>query len=333
MALFNITELPDENLLIGTLINRSAELYYTYGECGLRCNHPSGNCNDSFIRKQNCRNCSVNNALSSEKSCSGCCLECSEEVHFGKSWRDKAYRKEYDCQKLIYYYTCRYSWKYCSEIMYALEKVDLSKYGSYSVLSLGCGQSPDLMAFEQLNRRDGKNISYVGYDSNPFWETIHEEICTYCHNTNNMNCHFETIDVLEALQSSSGGFANVIIMSYLLSSFVDTDREKMVNQLFDLLIEKVLTFKGADPVLIILNDIDHRDKVRCFFDVLTKKLGEAGFHETMKKRHFKPREWDYHDGSILYENNSNKFYIPDGISNDFNCAIKCSSAQCIVEVL
>ena len=55
-----------------------------------------------------------------------------------------------NCQNYIYYYTVKYSWKYASEIMYALKMLDFSKYPQYQILSLGCGNAPDLMAFDAL---------------------------------------------------------------------------------------------------------------------------------------------------------------------------------------
>lgn len=333
MIPFDFRRLPDDNLLIGTLVNRAAQLYVSFGDCEDRCNHPSVGCNDDFCRKTGCQSCSANTSSSGRNNCYGCCLECSEEIDYNRSFRHAEFRREYNCQKLIYYYACRYSWKYCSEIMYALESVDLSRYGSYSVLSLGCGQSPDLMAIEQENRFDGKSISYVGYDINPYWETLQDEVFRYCRGTSNMNCHYDTVDVIESLYGSRGGFANVIVMSYLVSSFGDTERCSKAAQLFDLIIEKVLAYKGNEPVLIIANDIDHNTKARNYYNVLIRKIQHAGYHGRVTKRHFTGRNGrDYGDGSTQYDTNANKFFIPDDIRNDFNCAIQCTSAQCIIEV-
>lgn len=333
MVPIDFSRLPDESLLIGSLVNKVAQLYASYGDCNSRCNHPSGNCNDDFCRRNNCKNCSINDAFGNRDNCYGCCLECSEEVHYGRSWRNEAFRREYNCQKLIYYYTCRYSWKYCSEIMYALESVNLNKYGAYSVLSLGCGQSPDLMAIEQENRFDGKSVSYAGYDINPYWESVQDEVQSYCRGAVNIHCHYETDDVIENLSNSRGGFANIIVMSYLLSSFPDSKRRFNTTQLFDLIINKVLAYKGREPVLIIVNDIDHNTKARDYFDSLIRKIQEAGYHGNVLKKHFSSRNGrDYGDGSIQYASNANKFLIPDDIGNDFNCAIQCTSAQCIIEV-
>ncbi len=333
-AIIDFSALPDENLLIGSLVSRTAELYNSYGDCNDRCNHPSGACNDNFYRRRNCQNCSVNNVLEERNSCQGCCLECSEEVHYHRTYRNALHRDEYDCQKLIYYYTCRYSWKYCSEIMYALENTDLSKYRTYTVLSLGCGPSPDLMALEQLNRADHKNILYSGYDINPYWSNVHKEIRNYCKQTDNMHCHYKIGDVIDILQYSAEGFANIVVLSYFLSSLPDSERSLKASFLFDLIISKVIAFKGDEPVLVVINDIDHNTKVRDYFDFFVSKVKQAGYQANIQKRHFGDRYGkDYGDGSIQYSSNANKFTIPNSISDKYNCAILCRSAQCIIEVI
>jgi hypothetical protein len=63
--------------------------------------------------------------------------------------------------------------------LYALDLVDWYNYSGFRILSLGCGATPDLMVFEQANRKLNKNISYYGIDINPLWESIHGEIREY----------------------------------------------------------------------------------------------------------------------------------------------------------
>lgn len=83
-------------------------------------------------------------------------------------------RCEFNCEKLLYYYLCRYSYKYCSEIIYALQKVNLTKYKHFNILSLGCGGAADLMAFDYLYADD--QIYYNGVDLNTCWNNIHSKI-------------------------------------------------------------------------------------------------------------------------------------------------------------
>lgn len=326
--------LPDENLLIGSLVSKAAEMYSSHGDCGDRCNHPSGYCNESYCKKSNCKNCGMKSVFGEQANCLGCCLECSEEVHFHCSNRQESYRKEYDCQKLAYYYACRYSWKYCSEIMYALESIDLSVYDRFKVLSLGCGAAPDLMAFEQINRKNNLPMHYSGIDANPYWSALHSEIVEYCSNSD-ISVYFETNDVFDVLDRGLCPQEpyNVVCMQYLISSFPNEHKSQMVNELCDLLINRVISKKRFDEAfLVVLNDIDHHSQARDHFDILFEKIKQAGYHGRIFKAHFKTRGSDYHDGSVQHSIASNKFAIPTDIIHRFNCALQCSSAQMILEV-
>ena len=82
--------------LIETLTEYCDQVYCNMGPC-VRCTHPSGRC-------------------------SGGCKQCSEEVNYHRNI--SGCRSEYNCQKFLYYYVCRYSWKYCSEIIHALDVIN-----------------------------------------------------------------------------------------------------------------------------------------------------------------------------------------------------------------
>ncbi len=288
--------------LIENLTSFCSDMYENCGEC-IHCSHPSGHC-------------------------SGSCRECSEEVNFHKGNG----RTNYNCQKLIYYYVCRYSWKYCSEIMYALDTINLNAYPEYRVLSIGCGGAPDLMAFEEINH-EGKNILYRGCDLNPYWKPVHDEIKNYATD------YFDDVKFLrknffEVLErgAASQKHYNVVILEYLLSHFPTSKRAEMASELFDGIIDFALANRYADsPFLIIINDIDHY-QTRNTFDILLNKLSERQFEGEYFKYHFQSRQCDYGDGSIMHENSKNLFIIPDDLKVSFNCAITCSSAQLIVEL-
>ena len=293
-------------MLIDSIISHSEVLYDQYGVCGHRCTHPSGRCN----------------------SC-GSCYECSKQIHFPDDYSGTIHRISYDCQKLIYYYACRYTWKYCSEIMYALELFDLSRYKQFDMLSIGCGPSPDLMALECENR-DHKTISYTGIDINPYWGRLHECVQNYCQSSGNMSCRYYYTDIVEFLNVNRMQ-ANIIVMSYIISSIPASERIDRVNELYKLLIHQVVSCKGQEPLLIVINDID-RWSIRPYFSLFVTRLGEAGFHGVYFRRHFKTRGMDYNDGSVQYSSCANKFSIPADKVSKFDCAVYCSSAQYIIEV-
>ena len=58
------------------------------------------------------------------RDCDGNCKNCLDDIHFHYNQR----RTQYNCSRLLNYYVCRYSYKYCSEIIYALNQLDLSTY-------------------------------------------------------------------------------------------------------------------------------------------------------------------------------------------------------------
>lgn len=263
--------------------------------------------------------------------CSGGCLECSRQINF----HTLNGRETYDCPNYVYYYTVKYSWKYTSEIMYALKQIGFSKYPQYSVLSLGCGNAPDLMAFDELwLTRTSKSFLYDGYDISNYWQPIHEKIIEHMTSRKNASIQFEVEDVFSALMEEDIRQTpyNIISIDYLLSHFPPESCSNSICVIFDYIITYVMPYRVPDsPFLIIINDIDHR-RVRDSFEILIKKLSKAGYVWHRFYWHFKQRNYDYGDGSALYASQDNFFSIPENYKKTFDCAISCTSAQAIIEV-
>lgn len=291
--------------LLDILTSYCANQYSMCGNC-LHCTHPSGRC-------------------------SGSCLKCADEVNYHR----EDGRTDYDCQNFMYYYVCRYSWKYCSEIMYALEQIDLSRYPVYNILSVGCGGAPDLMAFEKkISEQDTNKIFYIGYDINPYWNPIHDKIHQYAQ-SQSIQAKFVGNDIFDVLSDGKPAkqHYNIIVLEYLLSHFPVQNRVNRAGKLFDGLLQNVLQNRlTGSRFLFLINDIDHYQVRECF-DLLLQKLNEKGYHALdIRRMHFASRSSDYHDGSIQYSTCNNRFSIPEDMKEKFNCAINCTSAQLIVEV-
>lgn len=285
-------------------------------------------CEKQFYDCKNCPNCTHPSG-----KCSGGCRECSEEVNYHKLGK----RTDYDCQNFMYYYVCRYSWKYCSEMIYALRQIDHSLYPAFNILSVGCGGAPDLMAFEQMKlSRDTRAIFYKGYDMNPYWSPIHKVIRQYTSTTQHIEAEFINKNIFEVLRSGQPAVRhyNVIVLEYLLSHFPPAERAVLANMLFDGLIQNILPNRLAgSPFLFLVNDIDHPE-VTIHFDKLLQKLYDNGYTvSSCTRKHFKKKDFDYCDESVQYPSDKNIFSIPDLVKDKFDCAIKCTSAQLIVEVL
>lgn len=291
--------------LIETLTEYCDQVYRHMRPC-VRCTHPSGRC-------------------------SGGCKQCSEEVNYHHN--RPGCRSEYNCQKFLYYYVCRYSWKYCSEIIHALDVINLDDYPEFRVLSLGCGGAPDLMAFEEVCP-PWKNIFYKGYDYNELWQPIYNAIDNYADARPNIQTYFSTADIFEILENNllPPLYYNVVVLEYILSHFPPADRAQQIERLLDDIITLVLPKRLPEfPFLIIINDIDHYC-IRNHFDPLLQKLDDSGYKFKCWKLHFHRKD-EYNDGSMQHVRYGNYFQIPENIKELYSCAITCSSAQLIIEVL
>lgn len=217
--------------------------------------------------------------------------------------------------------------------MYALEQTDLTSYPCYHIVSIGCGGAADLMAFEQINQRQPKDLYYKGYDINPLWEPIQDRVEQYMLD-DGYCAKFKCRDIFQTLKQGKpvNRAYNIVVMEYLISHFPESIRSTLAQNLFKGVIEQIIVNRTKDsPFLIIINDIDHYS-VRSCFDVLLEMLTECGFRFQFAKLHFGNQKEDYNDGSRQYASRDNKFHIPDAIKEHFNCAIACNSAQLIVEI-
>lgn len=150
------------NMLIDYIIDFCSTQYIKHTNCYSsprckQCNHPtatySGDCGDSLY-----------------------------QIHFRPN--DEEAKHIYNCKNLTNFYVCKYSFKYSSEIIYALMKCSpLKKVSPIKVLSIGCGSCTDLFAPDYLREIEGftyNKISYVGVDLlKEQWEMIHEQIKMY----------------------------------------------------------------------------------------------------------------------------------------------------------
>lgn len=265
--------------------------------------------------------------------CEGCdrnqlcrqdCKNCLDDLHFHKN----EIRTDYSCEHLLDYYVCRYSHKYCSEIIYAMENIDLNKYPYFNVLSLGCGGAPDLMAFDYLGLN--QSVKYKGFDINKGWVKIHNYIEEVTES--NLVEFYRGHNVLDFFDNYTIPRCNVIIIEYLISFFYGGIGHNGLEKWFRQLVNNVISHKSPDsPALIIINDVDSIYTGRDDFILLSNAIKALGFTINQEyRRHFK--EEGHFPLSERYLSNINKFTIPERIKTRYKSAIKCESAQLILEV-
>lgn len=261
-----------------------------------------------------------------EASCKNDCKNCLDDLHY----HINNIRDDYGCEHLLDYYVCRYSYKYCSEIIYALNNIDLSKYPYFSILSLGCGGSPDLMAFDYMDVT--QPIKYKGFDINNNWSKIHNFIMDACTELKIDTEYYRDCDVLDFLSDTTINGCNVIIIEYLISFFYDRVGYHGLVKWFDQLAQQIVAYKPADsPMLIIINDADSINIGRDYFPLIRDSIEQQGI-EIINDYRRRFKNHNYYSGSKMYNSQANCFDIPDNFGDKYKVAIRCEAAQLILEV-
>lgn len=251
---------------------------------------------------QNCNNANA---------CVHDCDECLKQVHWFPQFGG---RRDYDCVNLLLKYALRYTDKYSSQIVSALQYVDLSKYPKYHIFSIGCGAAPDLMAFEEAT--SDKQIYYKGYDRNPLWAGIHNEIERYAESTNYIETKLRQRDIFDVFAEGKphNQQYNIVVIQYLLSHLYNIGQECQTGMLFDYIITNIIAKRLANsPFLIIITDIDSMKKGRGNWFTLLDKLEDVGCFGTAYARSAFPsgdlgeNRWSRHKMSPCFGNIDYKY--------------------------
>lgn len=265
-----------------------------------------------------CPNCS------SHAPCKHNCVDCLDDIHYHRN----NVRTDYSCEHLLDAYECRYAYKYCSEIIHALNTVEWDNYPQLNVLSLGCGGAPDLMAFNRL-KLDNR-VRYCGIDINHSWEAIHNFIeQQYGNDTVVFN---RGVDVREYFMTNTIPNVNILCIEYLISIFFEEIGEAGVRRWFENIAENIVAHKLPDtPMLIIINDVDSYKTGRDTFRILKEVLENRGFNILSERRlYFSDRS--YYPDAKKHLSSRNCFVIPNDFVNTYHVAIRCSAAQLLLEV-
>ena len=254
------------------------------------------------------------------KVCSGSCQECLHEIHYWHNNPKPIRRDCYGCDRLVFEYVKSYTERYYQNILSACECIDLSQFDRFNILSIGCGASPDLMAFEELAR--GRQIFYRGIDKIDQWHGFHELIMSYTNNSN-ITVDFQQSDIFNPVGRKRTEIFNVVVMQYLISSIwcgLETKgrsrscKEQEVRKVFAGVIETALyrwsESRCPTPFLIIINDNDSASTGRKqFYDLLDMLVendyyGSAYINSNFIQDDMSDRDNKGFEGFDFYESNN-----------------------------
>lgn len=225
-----------------------------------------------------------------ENNCQGGCEECLNAIHFSHDDRP------YNCSNIVYFYTCKYTYKYSSEVDILISKLkSLKSFKAFNVLSIGCGPCTELIGLLRCSERSGFNkpITYAAFEMNEIWKPIHGFFIDQFKNLSNNNIRFSYSDACQAIPRLNlrnvEWKPNILILQYVLS---DMDKASMqIKPFIDDLFSKVISYMPLYSYIII-NDINHW-KARQWFDYLKNKFNK------------KYIAWNYRG---YFENNNRKAY-------------------------
>ena len=142
----------------------------------------------------------------------------------------------------------------------------------------------------------------------------------------------QNTDVLRYFDSTPVPNCNILIVEYLLSFFYAQIGWAGTIQWFRTLVQNVVAQKlPGSPFLVIFNDVDSRNTGRDTFPEFRSIVEEAGLHVNFERRMcFKPDS--YYADAQQYPSRRNRFRLPSFVKDNYTPAIRCESAQLILEV-
>ena len=258
------------------------------------------------------------------------CEKCLSLIHF-----QHGPGRKYDCTRMADFYVAQFACKYTSEILYAIQTLQLPSTFNANVLSIGCGPCTDLFAFEYwLQKKKISSLQYHGFEINPIWGNIHNDIISAA-NAKKLRVDIITnpdIDVFYYIKDTYQ-IPNIIVLQYVLSDIYKQTPaaiNSFITQLADY-------FNNTMPTgsVIILNDVNSCNCGRDHFDKFFLLLNNC----TATKRHFANNYNDsigkhtyYYGNQYPHNHIDYKAFLDDyALDNKYSSKRYCSSAQCLIK--
>lgn len=285
---------------------------------------------------EQCADCSY------DTYCPHDCEKCLDYIHNPSHAPDGAPERKYDCTHMANVYTCKYSCRYASEIVYAVERLkDLSNLTDLKVLSFGCGPCTDLFAIDYLRSLgilSYQNLEYRGVDySEDVWKYIHRDIKTF--ENEDLRIRFYYQDACKLIHTIAQGswVPNLIVFQYVFSDMEKHSDAKNINDFIETFAQ-YYNEKVVPNTYIILNDVNLGRGYgggRDYFDQLRNKLcssisRKGRFCNDNSKSIYYPRGYPYGENSDgEFPKNKNRFdWSPWEKYSPFDT---CASAQMIIK--
>ncbi len=282
----------------------------------------------------NCPSCSYG------PFCRGSCEHCLDAIHNPRHAPQGAPERKYDCAHMADFYTCKYSFRYTSEIIYALKRMKyLMTLDHFKVLSFGCGPCTDLFAIDYLHEK-GKisydSLEYRGIDySRDVWENIHRDIKHFENDSRHIYFYYQNAcDVIHDIADGTWT-PNLIVFQYVFSDMYKHTGDEKLSEFINVFAQYFNNTVQA-KAYILLNDVNLGTAYgggREYFDQLSAKLSNVSVR---KGRFCNDNAFGYYDRGYPYGDNSDGEFPHNANCFDFAHYGKyspfntCASAQMLI---
>lgn len=281
-------------------------------------------CDKRYLNKE-CSNCSYG------ENCPNRCDKCLHYIH---SPSEAPAPRKYDCPNMADFYVCKYSYKYTSEMIYALRQLrDIKGRKSLKVLSIGCGPCTELFALDYL-KETGKykyeEIEFRGIDPlRDVWGNIHKEIKRY--NNDVYANKFFNKNIIELIDTiiEVRWLPQLVVFQYVFSDMQKNTSRTEINRFIDKLSEFINNMMEYDTY-IVLNDINLSTRWgggREYFDAILSKVHNCSYFRYHFSNSNKPNHFHYGEE---YDDNSLIINIPRDI-RQYDPYNSCASAQLLIK--
>lgn len=278
-------------------------------------------CDKNYNRRGNdddkCTNCP-------NETCYKSCLACLEQIH-----NIDCHNRTYNCQNIAYCYTCKYIYRYLSEIEHILTVYlkEFNEVNRLNVCSIGCGPCSELFGLYdfKIKNKLKYEIKFLGFEENLIWKPIHDEINSL--SESKFESQFIYSDVFDYYDKNSD-LPNIVILNYVLSDILRKsadDLQQFLNKFYEF-------YSLLPNSILIINDINlgtDKQGIRAYYDPLIKKIKERNNIE-VGKFHFRNSQKDYYRYGEQHPQNT-VFINPIAEINEYYSPwLECRSAQCII---
>lgn len=269
-------------------------------------------CHASIVKNGKCPDCTYD--------CQNRCNNCLQEIHFGAD-------RTYNCQNMIYCYTCSYVYKYASEINHLFNLLQYNSFTEFKILNLGCGSCADLFGINNFLAQRNRQlpVSYTGVDINQKWVSTQTKIKELF---SEQNINFILSDVFDYLDSIPVGQVlnfNIVNLQYILNELHKNCNER-IDEFITKFVIKVINQLPSNTTVII-NDINlHHVRniaARIFNEAVVKNLVSQGSY-----RFRNPTSHTY--GGSQHPNDNLLFEVSQNILTNYDVKNPCSSAQIVI---